>query len=103
MTLLFGYSGKSELLAATQALRVSGEDVTEESFRKHLWTAHIPDVDLLIRTGVEGDPHFSDLLLAWQMHNTQLHFSKLCWPDFKAKDLLQVFEDFGARPRRCGA
>jgi undecaprenyl diphosphate synthase len=102
MTVLFGYNGRSEILAATQALLRSGEPATNDSFRRHLWTAHVPEVDLLIRTGTHSDPHLSDSLLPWQLQNSQLHFSEACWPDFGTQQLLRAFSDFEARPRRRG-
>lgn len=103
LTVLFGYSGKTELLEAFRELAVGGEIVTEGAVRSHLWTSHLPDVDLLIRTGVHGDPHWSDSLLPWQMINTHLHFSSKFWPDFTAEDLSEVFREFSQRPRRMGA
>lgn len=103
LTVLFGYSGKTELLESFKKLSESGEVVTEETVRSHLWTSHLPDVDLLLRTGVHGDPHWSDALLPWQMINTQFHFTSKLWPDFTAEDLREVFRGFGKRPRRMGA
>lgn len=103
LTILFGYSGRTELLEAFAQLSVSGEEVTQETIRGHLWTRHLPDVDLLIRTGTHGDPHWSDSLLPWQICNTQLHFSAKCWPEFTIEDLCVVLRDYAQRPRRGGA
>ncbi len=102
LTILFGYSGVTELVVAAEKAAKEGPP-TEASIRKHLWTSHLPDVDLLIRTGVEGDPHWSDLLLPWQLRNTQLYFSEVYWPAFTVQHLQGAFEDYSARVRRAGA
>jgi len=103
ITILFGYSGLTELLRATSVLFECGQRATRENLRASVWTRHLPDVDLLIRTGVEGDPHLSDLLLPLQISNTQLHFSEILWPSFTERHLDLAFEDFARRPRRKGA
>lgn len=102
LTLLFGYSGKTELLCAVRKAAAI-ERIDPETIRRHLWTAHVPDVDLVIRTGVEGDPHWSDLLLPWQISNAQLHFNETCWPAFTRQQLREALEDYGRRTRRLGA
>ncbi len=103
LTILFGYSGRTELVEATAKLLASGQAATAETIRAHLWTSHVPDVDLLIRTGTHGDPHWSDSLLPWQMHNAQLCFSPKCWPEFGVEDLQASLEDYNLRVRRAGS
>ena len=102
LTVLFGYSGSTELVLAAEKAAQEGL-VTKDSIREHLWTSHVPDVDLLIRTGVEDDPHWSDLLLPWQLQNTQLYFSDVCWPAFTIAHLEAAFDDYARRVRRAGA
>ncbi len=102
LTVLFGYSGTTETVLAAEKAAQEGA-ITKDSIRKNLWTAHLPDVDLVIRTAVQGDPHWSDLLLPWQMQNAQLYFSEICWPAFTATHLKVAFEDYARRVRRYGA
>ncbi len=103
LTVLFGYSGRAELVDAIKKLSASGDEITPETIRRHLWTSHLPDVDLVIRTGVQNDPHWSDWLLLWQCGNSQLYFSAKDWPAFGVEDLQAAFEDYARRPRREGA
>jgi undecaprenyl diphosphate synthase len=100
LTLLFGYDGQREMLAAQESLRVSGEIVTEEKLRKNLWTGELPDVDLVIRTG--GEPHWSAGFMMWQTANSQFYFTEDLWPDFKVEQLKRALEDFKHRERRLG-
>lgn len=102
LTVLFGYSGITELVFAAERAAQAGV-ITKETIRRHLWTSHVPDIDLLIRTGVDGDPHWSDLLLPWQLQNTQLYFSEVCWPAFTIAHLEAAFDDYARRIRRAGA
>lgn len=103
LTVLFGYSGRTELTEAFVHLSASGEEITKENIRKYLWTSHLPDVDLVIRTGVQGDPHWSDGLLIWQIGNAQLYFSPKDWPAFGVEDLRAAIDDYAGRSRREGA
>lgn len=103
LTLLFGYSGETELVHAAQRAAALEDSISHDTIRKHLWTAHVPEVDLVIRTGVEGDPHWSDLLLPWQMKNAQLYFSDVCWPAFNKQCLRAAFDDYSRRVRRRGS
>ena len=67
---------------------------------RHLFTADIPDPDLLIRTS--GEQRISNFLL-WQCAYSELVFTKTLWPDFGRTDLVQAIVDYGARERRYGA
>ena len=100
LTILFGYDGQREMLSAVNELQKSGEEVTKENLRKHLWTAVLPDVDLVIRTG--GEPHWSAGFLMWQTANSQFYFTEALWPDFKVPQLKTALEDFERRERRLG-
>jgi undecaprenyl diphosphate synthase len=75
------------------------EDITEEVFTRHLYTAEIPDPDLMIRTS--GEYRISNYLL-WQLAYTELWFTDKMWPDFKREDLYQAIVDYQKRDRRFG-
>ena len=102
LTILFGYGGRADLLAGINNFLASGGTVaTEENFRRHLMTNHLPDVDLLIRTG--GKAHWSDCFLPWQMFNAELVFSPRLWPSFGVTDLDEALADYATRRRKQGA
>lgn len=100
LTILFGYDGQREMLAATKSLQLSGQEVTPESLQQNLLTAELPAVDLVIRTG--GEPHWSAGFLMWQTANSQFYFTEDLWPDFKVPQLKTALEDFERRERRLG-
>lgn len=100
-TVLFGYDGKREMLAAiSQTVADRPARITAEAIHKNLWTAHLPPVDLVIRTG--GEPHWSAGFMMWLTANSQFYFTETLWPDFKKKQLLPAYEDFARRDRRFG-
>jgi undecaprenyl diphosphate synthase len=66
---------------------------------QHLFTAGIPDPDLLIRTG--GEKRISNFLL-WQIAYTELWFTKTYWPDFSKNDFLKALNDYEKRVRKFG-
>jgi undecaprenyl diphosphate synthase len=68
-------------------------------FGDYLYTASLPDPDLLIRTG--GELRLSNFLL-WQTSYTELYFTEVLWPDFRGDDLLRSIIDFQQRERRFG-
>jgi undecaprenyl diphosphate synthase len=76
--------------------------IHEADIRNHLWTAKVPNVDLIIRTGVHGDPHLSGNILLWQTSYSQLYFSELFWPDFNTIELKKAIVDYSKRERRIG-
>lgn len=100
LTILFGYDGQREMLAAISALKASGEEVSEENLHKHLMTASLPDVDFVIRTG--GEPHWSAGFLMWQTANSQFYFTEDLWPDFKTDKLKAALAEYENRERRMG-
>jgi undecaprenyl diphosphate synthase len=100
LSILFGYDGQREMLAAQTALRQSKEDVSTENLRKHLWTRQLPDVDLVIRTG--GEPHWSAGFMMWHTANSQFYFTEELWPDFKTQQLKTALDEFERRERRLG-
>ena len=75
------------------------EDINESTVADHLYTAGMPDPDLLIRTA--GEMRISNFLL-WQISYAELWVTELCWPEFQIPDLHLAIRDFAARDRRFG-
>lgn len=104
--LALSYSGRVEILDAIRSVvaeAVAGTlgpgDITPELISSHLYTAGIPDPDLLIRTS--GEMRISNFLL-WQLSYTEIHVTKKLWPDFGKADFLEALQDFSSRQRRYG-
>ncbi len=100
------YGGRADLvnaaahiasLAKHGALKPS--EITEETVSNALYTRDIPDPDLIIRTG--GELRISNFLL-WQAAYAELYFSKVLWPEFNKKHLMEALEDYTERQRRFG-
>jgi undecaprenyl diphosphate synthase len=107
LTLALNYGGRSELvdafrgLAAEMKLKsLSPELISEEDIHRHLYTAYMPDPDLLIRTS--GEMRISNFLL-WQVAYTEIFVTERYWPDFRGIHLLEAIADFQRRERRYGA
>ncbi len=105
--LALSYSGRAEIVDAVKSIvrdarerRVSEDDITPEFFSQRLYTADIPDPDLLIRTS--GEMRVSNFLL-WQLSYTEIHVASKFWPDFRKEDFLAVLTEFSQRSRRFGA
>jgi undecaprenyl diphosphate synthase len=106
LTLALNYGGRSELVDAFRGLaaemrqkHISPERITEEDIHRHLYTAHMPDPDLLIRTS--GEMRISNYLL-WQIAYTEIFVTERLWPDFRGIHLLEAIADFQRRERRYG-
>jgi undecaprenyl diphosphate synthase len=106
LTLALNYGGRSELVDAFRSLaaeiklkQTSPGRITEEDIHRHLYTAHMPDPDLLIRTS--GEMRISNYLL-WQIAYTELLVTDRLWPDFRGIHLLEAIADFQRRERRYG-
>ena len=104
--LALSYSGRTEILDAVRSIvrdaaagTLAPDDVTPELLSSRLYTAGIPDPDLLIRTS--GEMRISNFLL-WQLSYTEIHVTKKLWPDFGKADFLEALEDFKSRSRRFG-
>lgn len=95
----FNYGGRWDIAQAAQKLADSGEPITEMSLDRALALSHVPDPDLVIRTG--GELRISNFLL-WQAAYSELHFSKKLWPDFDEAALDEAIEVFRSRERRFG-
>ncbi len=104
--LALSYSGRTEILDAVRSIasdaaagRLADADITPELLSDRLYTAGIPDPDLLIRTS--GEMRISNFLL-WQLSYTEIHVTKKLWPDFKKADFFEALADFKSRCRRYG-
>jgi undecaprenyl diphosphate synthase len=82
-----------------EAGQISAEKIDETIFPRYLYTADLPDPDLMIRTS--GETRISNFLL-WQLAYTELYFTKTLWPDFRRKDFLMALHDYQQRERRFG-
>jgi len=103
LNILVGYNGDRELLDTINRLIENGEkNITPETLKSYLWTNNMPPVDLMIRTGVEGDPHNSTGFMMWDMRDTQFEFSKILWPDFTKDDFKNSVGNFSSRQKRLG-
>ena len=102
-TILSVYNGDREIVDAIRRIaKDNAANATPETLRSHLWTADLPPVDLVIRTGVEGDPHNSAGFMMWHTRDSQLYFSSKLWPDFTKNDLKLAIKDYQTRERRLG-
>jgi undecaprenyl diphosphate synthase len=93
------YGGRAEIVEAARAMQLDGEDITEASFRRHLWSAEMPDPDIIIRTG--GAKRLSNFL-TWQTTYSELFFIDTFWPDFSEAELKSILSEYGERERRLG-
>ena len=98
--LALDYSGRSEILYAIEKLIKDGSEITQENLESHLYTAGIPDPDLLIRTA--GEYRVSNFLL-WQIAYSEIFVTKECWPDFTGDSLDAAIVDYATRTRKYGA
>ncbi len=96
------YGGRDEILTAIRKLVRNGipaDEITAETVSSSLYTAGLPDPDLLIRTS--GELRISNFLL-WQLAYTELYFTDVYWPDFDTTQMLQALLDYQHRTRRFG-
>lgn len=102
VTLALNYGGRDEILQAVKGMlrdKVDPEDVDEALMSQYLYTAGIPDPDLLIRTS--GEQRISNFL-TWESVYSELYFPEVYWPDFGEEELRKAIEIFAARDRRYG-
>ena len=93
------YGGRWDMVQAAAKLARQGQEITEESLQQALALSHVPDPDLLIRTG--GETRISNFLL-WQAAYSELYFSDKLWPEFDHAALMEAITDFNRRERRFG-
>ncbi|MBI3666189.1 MAG: isoprenyl transferase [Acidobacteria bacterium] len=106
LTVALNYGGRSEIVDTVNAILererrngASCQPVTEEAFSASLYTAGMPDPDLLIRTS--GEMRVSNFLL-WQIAYSEIWVTEKLWPDFRRTDLLHAILDYQKRERRYG-
>ena len=99
LNVCFNYGGRWDIDQAAAALAQHGAPITEASLHAAMGMAHVPDPDLLIRTG--GEMRISNFLL-WQAAYSELYFSDRLWPDFDEAALDDAIAAYGARERRFG-
>jgi undecaprenyl diphosphate synthase len=95
----FNYGGRWDIAQAAAKVAARGEPVTEASMHEAMALAHVPDPDLVIRTG--GERRISNFLL-WQAAYSELYFTDKLWPDFDAAALDEAIADYASRERRFG-
>jgi undecaprenyl diphosphate synthase len=95
----FNYGGRWDIAQAAARLAARGEAITERSLSGAMALAHVPDPDLVIRTG--GERRISNFLL-WQAAYSELYFSEKLWPEFDAAALDEALADYAQRERRFG-
>lgn len=103
LNLAFNYGGRVEILDAVRrfvAEGISPENIDEKLFSSYLYTAGLPDVDLLIRTGDEL--RLSNFLI-WQTAYSEYYFTEVLWPDFSKEDIDKALLAYSQRERRFGA
>jgi len=102
LNLAFNYGGRIEILDAVRRLVAEGippQNIDEKLFNNYLYTAGLPEVDLLIRTGDEL--RLSNFLI-WQTAYSEYYFTKVLWPDFGKKDIDEALLSYSQRERRFG-
>jgi undecaprenyl diphosphate synthase len=102
MSLAFNYGGRDDIVEATKALileRISPQDINENVLSQYLYTAGIPDPDLIIRTG--GEMRLSNFLI-WQSAYAEIYFTPVLWPDFGKREINKSLIAYSQRQRRFG-
>jgi undecaprenyl diphosphate synthase len=106
LALAINYGGRTELVDAVrrigdriQSASLDWSDVDEDVIGEHLYTAGMPDPDLVIRTA--GEMRISNFLL-WQVSYSEIWVTEKCWPEFDEAELQRALADFARRERRFG-
>jgi undecaprenyl diphosphate synthase len=102
LSFAFNYGARTEILDAIRLIIAEGippENIDEKLFNSYLYTAGLPEVDLVIRTG--GELRMSNFLM-WQSAYSEYYFIKVLWPDFNNKEIDQALLSYSQRQRRFG-
>jgi len=102
LNIAFNYGGRDEIVQAIQRIIKSGiqpEDVTAVTVSQHLYTAGVPDPDLIIRTS--GELRVSNFLI-WQSAYSEWYITPTFWPDFDKNEYFHALQNFAQRDRRYG-
>jgi undecaprenyl diphosphate synthase len=100
--LAFNYGGRLEIIDAVRRLMAAGvppQSLDEKLFGEYLYTAGLPEVDLVVRTG--GELRLSNFLV-WQSVYSELYFTPVLWPDFNEAEVDKALEAYSRRDRRFG-
>ena len=107
LALALNYGARAELTDAVRAIasqvragQLEPDDINEQTVSANLYTAGLPDPDLLIRTA--GEMRVSNYLL-WQISYAELYVADVCWPDFDVSELRKALHEYAARKRKYGA
>jgi len=103
LSFAFNYGGRTEILDAVRHIIAEGippQSIDEELFDSYLYTAGLPEVDLVIRTA--GELRLSNFLM-WQAAYSEYYFTKILWPDFGNKEIDKALLSYSQRRRRFGA
>ena len=106
LVLALSYGARVEIVEAVRSIAakvkqgdIDPAEITEQVISQHLYTRHLPDPDLLIRTS--GEMRLSNFLL-WQISYTELVVTPTLWPDFRKPHLCEAIEEYARRHRRFG-
>lgn len=106
LNLAVNYGGREEIVTATKDIvrdvmtgKIKAEEIDEKTLDNYMYTAGLPDPDIIMRPS--GELRLSNFLL-WQAAYSEFWFADLCWPDFTPKHIKQVIHDFQQRDRRFG-
>jgi undecaprenyl diphosphate synthase len=100
LVLALNYGGRQEIVdAVNKALVAGAKTIDEDAIGRCLYTAELPELDLMIRTS--GEMRISNFLL-WQTAYAELHVTPVLWPDFRKEHLAAALEDYQSRDRRFG-
>lgn len=102
LSIAWNYGGRDEIVYAVEQIIKEGtksNEVNEETISGHLFTANLPDPDLVIRTS--GEMRTSNFLL-WQTAYSEWYFTPILWPDFKKPELEKAIQEYNQRERRFG-
>ena len=102
LNVAFDYGGRAEILDAVKGVVADGlkvEDVSEDVFRRYLYSGDMPDPDLIIRTA--GEMRLSNFLL-WQAAYAEYYVTDKLWPDFDESEIVRALDAYGQRQRRFG-
>ena len=106
LQIAFNYSGRHEIINASKRIALAASkgdldprNINSEIFESHLYTAGVPDPDLIIRSGSER--RISNFLL-WQLSYAEVYFEECLWPDYTKAKLKRAIEDYSNRSRRFG-
>jgi undecaprenyl diphosphate synthase len=106
LNLALSYGARSEIVKAAREIaeeihtgRLSVDAITEDTITRHLYTADMPDPELLIRTS--GEMRISNFLL-WQIAYSEIAVTDTLWPDFTRNELIRILKEYQGRNRRFG-